>query len=151
MKYNFITCLDKYNFHIIICVVMLFSCNAFKISNYKSKSSNDKTIRSYYENGNIEYQAKYLNGKLDGLSTTWHLNGKISSESYYNNGLPHGAWKKYHENGKILYYVEYEFGKKNGKEQWYYNNGMIQSEQNFIYGEKDGNLIRWRSDGTLLY
>ena len=107
--------------------------------------------RSYFSNGNIEYEAEYLNGKLDGLSRTWYENGPISSASLYDNGQPHGIWKKYHINGSIMYEVHYEYGEKHGIEYWYYDNGQTKSEQRFSYGISVSEMIRWQPDGKIIY
>jgi hypothetical protein len=41
---------------------------------------------SYYSNGEIEFSAEYVNGKLDGLSKHWTKDGALLSEAQYSNG-----------------------------------------------------------------
>ena len=107
--------------------------------------------RSHFPNGNIEYEAEYINDKLDGLSRVWLEDGTLISESEYSNGQPNGIWMQYHHNGSIKHKVYYEYGKKTGDEEWFYENGQIKSEQKFIHGKPETEIIRWKPDGTLVY
>ena len=120
----------------------------------RSKASNPvkKDVeRSYYQNGNLEYEAEFVNGKLDGISKVWLEDGTLFSVSQYSNDHPHGNWKKFHPNGKLMFELNYEYGQKHGYEKWYYENGTIKSEQDFDYGNAKSGIIRWNFDGTLLY
>tara|TARA_Y100001970_G_C14028192_1_gene747203 strand:+ start:229 stop:690 length:462 start_codon:yes stop_codon:yes gene_type:complete len=130
---------------------ILLSCTNIMIFKTKSNEINKDIKRSYFTNGNIEYEAKFLNGKLEGESRTWYKNGIIHTESQYNNGIPHGTWKKYHLDGSIMYEVQYIYGKKHGKEIWYYNNGQMKSLQKFNYDNPLEEIIRWEPNGDLLY
>ena len=106
---------------------------------------------SYYENGNIEYEAELLNGKLDGMSRHWSENGNLLSESEYSNGIPHGKWNRFHQNGKIMHEVIYFHGEKHGREIWHYETGTMKSEQTFNYGKSADDIIRWNEDGSIIY
>jgi antitoxin component YwqK of YwqJK toxin-antitoxin module len=107
--------------------------------------------RSFYENGQMEYEASYLHGKLDGTSKVWYPDGILKSTSAYKLGLPHGAWEKYYENGEKMYEVHYSNGLKDGTEKWFYENGSIKSEQEFKADKPISDITRWKIDGTLLY
>ena len=107
--------------------------------------------RSYYPNGNLEYEAEFVNGKLDGTSSVWSENGTLLSVSEYSNGQPHGVWKIFHPNEKLKYKTTYFHSQKHGYERWYYENGQLKSEQKFNYGKAETEIIRWNLDGTILY
>ena len=107
--------------------------------------------RSYFPNGNLEYEAEFINEKLDGTSRVWSENGTLLSVSEYSNGQPHGVWKTFHSNEKLKYETTYFHSQKHGYERWYYENGQLKSEQNFNYGKVETEIIRWNSDGTILY
>ena len=120
----------------------------------RSKASNPvkKDVeRSYYQNGNLEYEAEFVNGKLDGTSRVWSEDGNLYSKSEYSNGQPHGVWIIFHSNGALMHEVQYEYGQKHGVEKWYYENGQLKSEQKFSYGKPVTDMIRWNPNGTLLY
>jgi len=133
---------------IIFLSLLITSCTFLKIA---EKPKGNNVVKAYFPNGNIEYEAEYLNGKLDGITRTWSEDGIISSESIYNNNQPHGMWKKFHRSGSIMYETKYEYGKKHGFEKWFYENGQVKSEQHFIHGQSKGGITRWESDGSLIY
>ena len=107
--------------------------------------------KSYYANGNIEYESEYFNSVPDGSTIYWYESSEIRSKAYYNNGLLHLSMKKYYLNGNKQYTVEYFFGKKNGYERWYYDNGQIKFESQYEFGTQIGKIIRWDKNGLLLY
>ena len=84
----------------LICLLLITSCNIPGI-NKGPETANQHNKRSYYKNGNLEYEAEYLNGKLDGMSRYWSIEGALISESEYSNGKPHGIWKKFEKYGVI--------------------------------------------------
>jgi antitoxin component YwqK of YwqJK toxin-antitoxin module len=116
----------------------IISCNKIesrvKYSRLNKKDSityiyNDKNFTGIafreYDNGELEFEKKYLGGKLYGYSSFWYVNGQQQKLSYYKFGEidfsePHYQWyrnghkrleiipfenklsiKMYHENGKI--------------------------------------------------
>ena len=107
--------------------------------------------RSYFSNGNLEYEAEFLNKKLDGTSRVWSEDGILLSVSEYSNGQPHGKWQTFHPNEKLRYETTYFHSQKHGYERWYYENGQLKSEKNFNYGKVETEIIRWDLDGTILY
>ena len=107
--------------------------------------------RSYFSNGNLEYEAEFLNKKLDGTSRVWSEDGILLSVSEYSNGHLHGSWRTFHLNQKLKYETTYFHSQKHGYERWYYENGQLKSEQKLSYGKSEKEIIRWNADGTLLY
>ena len=107
--------------------------------------------RSYFPNGNLEYEAEFVNEKLDGTSRVWSEDGILLSVSEYSNGQPHGKWRTFHPNEKLMHETTYFHSQKHGYERWYYENGQLKSEQKFSYGKAETEIIRWHSDGTILY
>ena len=107
--------------------------------------------QSYFPNGNLEYEAEFINEKLDGTSRVWSEDGTLLSVSEYSNGQPHGSWRTFYPNQKLKYETTYFHSQKHGYEKWYYNNGQLKSEQKFNYGIADTEIIRWSADGTILY
>ena len=54
-----------------------------------------------YENGQIESEKNYKDGKLDGKLTTWYSDGLKSLEGNYKDGKEDGKWTDWYENGQI--------------------------------------------------
>ena len=136
---------------ILFLIIIIGGCTHFNPENKLNPSTQKKVERSYFSNGNLEYEAEFVNGKLDGTSKVWLEDGTLYSVSQYSNDQPHGTWKKFHPNGKLMFDVYYEYGQKHGNEKWFYENGSIKSEQEFDYGNPISGIIRWNIDGTLLY
>ena len=134
-------------------IVFIISGNCAHMGNRKVAESTSRvyTEVSYYPNGQQEYSAEYLNGKLDGMSRHWSKDGYLISESEYSHGKLHGIWKKYYENGNTRYKAHYFHGQKHGEEIWYYENGHVKSEQSFHYGVSAGTIIRWHPNGSIVY
>ena len=107
--------------------------------------------RSYFPNGNLEYEAEFVNNKLDGTSRVWSEDGTLLSESEYTNGQPNGVWRTFHPSEKLKYETTYFHSQKHGYERWYYENGQLKSEQKFSYGKPETEIVRWNVDGTILY
>ena len=61
-----------------------------------SGNSNDKII-SYHENGQIEKEGIYINGKEEGKWIWYYENGQVKSEGKYKNGNKDGEWVNYYE------------------------------------------------------
>ena len=143
----------SFKFIIYLSLILLISDNCVQIKsrNVSEFPSQGYSEVSYYPNGQQEYSAEYLNGKLDGMSRHWSEDGFLISESEYSYGKPHGIWKKYYANKNTMYEAHYFHGKKHGKEKWYYENGQIKSEQSFHYGVSENEIIRWHPDGSIIY
>ena len=141
-----------YSQNLILFLILIMSgCTHFNPGNEPNPSIQKEVERSYFSNGNLEYEAEFVNGKLDGTGKVWLEDGTLFSVSQYSNDHPHGNWKKFHPNGKLMFAVNYEYGEKHGTEKWYYENGQVKSEQEFEYGNAKSGIIRWNFDGTLLY
>ncbi len=136
---------------ILFLYLMISGCTHFKPENEPNPSTQKEVKQSFFSNGNLEYEAEYDNGKLDGASKVWLEDGTLYSISKYSNNQPHGIWKKFHPNGKLMFEVNYEYGQKHGVEKWYYQNGNLKSEQEFDFGISISEITRWNIDGTLIY
>ena len=136
---------------ILFLILMMNGCTHFKSGNEPNPSTQKEVKQSFFSNGNLEYEAEYVNGKLDGKSQVWLEDGTLYSISKYSNNQPHGIWKKFHSNGKLMFEVNYEYGQKHGVEKWYYENGNLKSEQEFDYDISISEITRWNIDGTLIY
>ena len=134
-----------------IIIIIAGNCSHIKDLNNSELPSRIYTEFSYYPNGQKEYAANYLNGKLDGISHHWADDGSLISESAYSHGKLHGIWKKYYPNQNIMFEANYFHGQKHGKENWYYENGQIKSEHTFHYGIPENTIIRWHPDGSIIY
>lgn len=80
------------------------------------------TIKTYYDNGNLETEVDYdgnleteidYNGEIKhGKCVVYNSDGSISSRCTYNNGKLEGKYEKYYNNGDIQIQAYYEDGKR---------------------------------------
>jgi antitoxin component YwqK of YwqJK toxin-antitoxin module len=105
-------------------------------------------VRCYYNNGMLESQATYLNGKMNGIHKLY-LSGKIAHEIPYKDGEIDGVAKYYYDSGKISAETPYSNGKINGTEKVYSESGTLVREIVYKHGnvkgkkyyDKNGNQI----------
>ena len=141
-----------YSQNLILFLILIISgCTHINNRNEPNLSSQKMVERYYFSNGNLEYEAEFINGKLDGTNRVWSEDGALYSKSEYSNGQPHGVWIIFHPNGALMHEVYFEYGLKHGAEKWYYENEQLKSEQNFGYGKPVTDMIRWNPDGSILY
>lgn len=81
------------------------------------------------DNDKIIHKAFYVDGKPQGLATTFFSNGQVKSIGNYENGIKIGIWNYYFENGNIESEIIYNLNLKE-PQKWidYYENGMIESK-----------------------
>lgn len=93
---------------------------------YYLKSSGVPYTGKVFEewSGQQRVETNYINGKLDGLSESWHENGKKASEVNYKDGKQDGLSVEFHENGKKWRKVNYKDGKPvEGSEKFWNSKG----------------------------
>lgn len=86
---------------------------------------NDGRYTSWFDNGNKEYEATYVDGKLEGVATAWHRNGKRWTEEHYQHGVRHGTRLNWDEKGRL------------------------RGEEHYYEGKSDGTWTIWKPDGTV--
>ncbi len=68
-------------------------------------------IRQYRENGSVESEAEFHNGRRDGLTREYFSDGVLKAEIYFKNGREHGTSRFYYPSGIIKQKIVYERGK----------------------------------------
>lgn len=94
---------------------------------YKYGELVNKTLYDYYENGQIESEKNYKDGKLEGKFIDWYKNGQKFIEGNYKDFKPDDKWT---------------FWKKNGKkeEERFYKDNILVEEAKFMYSFFTGKL-----------
>ena len=115
--------------------------------------------------GGVMQEGNYLNGKLHGTWTVYHLNelvksmttyvggvkegmhleiddrGQLTLKAHYHNGEYHGDYLAY-KNRKVIERRFYENGKLEGTLKKYYDNGNIMEESLYANGKLNG-MSKW--------
>ena len=94
-------------------------------------------VKSYYENGNLEAEGNFKDGKLEGLGKEYYENGNLKGEKNYKDGKLEGLSKAYYDNGNLKAEVNFKDDKPEGLFKVYYENGNLGVEINF----KDGKAV----------
>lgn len=91
----------------IILTALLFSAIAFAQENNPKLEAVGDLVKTtyYYENGKVQQEGFFKNGKLEGIWISFDINGNKLSVANYENGEKTGKWLFW--NGNKLNEVEY--------------------------------------------
>jgi len=111
-----------------------------KISEGKMKGKTRIGEWVYYHSKSnvIMTKENYVNGKLDGLKTTYFLNNKLAEELMYNNGIKEGVNNYYSPTGVLLKKLLYKNDELHGLATYYDGSGNIILEGDYKDGKKHG-------------
>ena len=104
----------------------------------------------YNENGNLNVETPYKNGKMEGIDKWYNENGNLKSETPYKNGEKEGIVKWYNENGNLRSEMPYKNGEKEGMLKWYYENGNLKEEIPYKNGKTHGDVKYYTENGKPL-
>lgn len=68
--------------------------------------------KSYYGDGSISYEGKFVDDLPNGEHTWYWDNGKIKKQGKYSMGRKNGDWKKYDFSGQLFINISYQAGKE---------------------------------------
>lgn len=102
---------------------------------------------TYFVNGAVAHDIQYKGGSYERFSA-YYDNGQLTYEQRYVDGKIDGAEVGYHPSGKKAYEINHSAGKNVGRWVHWYPNGKLESEQTYVAGALDGKVIHWREDGT---
>lgn len=131
------------------------------IENYSSTQKGDYGDRyvregvyeTYYEDGKLREEGKYVNDKKNGTWKNYDYDGNLSTAENYQNGEKEGAYELYYQ-GRIREKYTNKKGKKDGAYLSYYYsspeyNGILEIEGNYKDGKKAGTWKYYNNDKTL--
>ncbi len=108
------------------------------------------TVEYYYDNGQLESIATYNDeGDIEGSRKTYYPNGQLNYEQYYFDGELNGPSKAYYENGQLEEESNYLDGELQGVKKTYHENGQLEGIGEFVEGEKQGVFKLYNEDGSL--
>ena len=123
--------------------------NLYFATNYNEAGIQDGESIGYFENGKINYQKNYLNGRLDGQEKYFYPSGKDKSSKFYKNGLLDGEFIHWLENGKIKEKTTYRNNIKEG--YWEeLNSDLTLTKGYYKLDEKDSVWTYYNAEGKLL-
>mgnify|MGYP006099329117 CR=1 FL=1 len=102
-----------------------------------------------YENGQLEYEGGFKDGKKDGIQREWFENGQLKVELNWKEDTRDGLQRTWYENGRLVIEANYKEGAPRGLVRTWYGNGQLEYEANHKAYGFDGILRRWYENGQL--
>lgn len=120
---------------------ILFSAKqgVFKVR-WPDSTSSQPPIATY---GGLNESKFYKNDSLHGLQKTWFYNGQLQWECNYKNGKKDGELRRWYDNGQIRELFKYKNGKLNGEQLAWHENGKMEGKTYFIENKKDSIHYEW--------
>ena len=66
--------------------------------------------KSYFENGQLQYEINFVNGKMEGEYKLYYENNNLECTGNFKTGLKDGYWKYFYESGVLKKDENYDFG-----------------------------------------
>jgi antitoxin component YwqK of YwqJK toxin-antitoxin module len=106
---------------------------------------------SYWPDGKVKSEIPYnAAGRIDGIARWYYQDGQPQVEAVYMNGVLNGHLYRWQENGVKLYEGHYSDGKLEGKSiEWDFA-GIKIKEQTYKNGELNGLSTEWYPSGPKL-
>lgn len=96
----------------------------------------DGEVIEYHKNGVVKIKGTLKNGKREGQWQSFFENGSLQSENKYVKGILSGKTAAYYPNGNLNYVGLYINDLKDGVWYFYLENGTLDKEVVFKEGEK---------------
>lgn len=135
----------------------VFTIPSMEKEDAKEDSTKDGLIEGFYDNGQLEWNENWKDGKEHGRWENYFKNGKLQLVENFKEGKLNGPWTSYYESGQILTRGNNKDGHHEGLEEGFYENGQLEhkgnykkptSEFNFL-GDKDGLWEYFDEEGNL--
>ena len=104
-------------------------------------------IRKTYKAGSVGYLFYCVEGRQDGLHTSWHENGKKMVERMWSNGTRHGPFTVWSTAGILESRGFMKNNLMHGLVEEFYSIGVKKSLIQYQNGKID-TFFRWKPDGT---
>ncbi|MDR0603536.1 MAG: toxin-antitoxin system YwqK family antitoxin [Bacteroidales bacterium] len=105
--------------------------------------------KNYYENGKVESEIPYKNGKMNGVAVWYYLHGQRSLEITYKDGAKDGTMTRFYRNGQKETVEQYKNDTLHGLSLKFNEKGSLTLECGYKNGKKDGIIKQYYSDGSL--
>ncbi|MBT8232310.1 MAG: toxin-antitoxin system YwqK family antitoxin [Saprospiraceae bacterium] len=132
-------------------IVKIESENGNVIEEYEVSENQVKNgaYKRFFESGEIQETATYVNGKLEGERIIYHKNGKPEIREFYKDDVLEGDYFSYYENGQIEISSKYSNGVMNGPLTKYYENGKVQEKVQMVDNTENGPFKEYFENGQI--
>ncbi len=147
--------------YLIVFIFILLSCkikdgpiNTFykngnkKVEGYILNNQKHGTWKYYGEDGIIEFEINYKNGKRFGKYIHYCPNGQINNINYYDSNEVHtGKSYNYFCNGQLRAVLKYKKGHYDSTQCFYYESGTPEYILNYENGKQTGCSYYFKESG----
>ena len=105
---------------------------------YVANLKKDGVWTKYDAKGSRIQETTWLEGKREGVFSTWHPDGGIAQTGAYVNGLQSGRWSTWSAAGQLMCDMTYVDGQLHGAFCSYHSNGVVSSEGTFENNQSIG-------------
>ncbi|MBA4053962.1 MAG: hypothetical protein C0490_04550, partial [Marivirga sp.] len=105
----------------------------------------NNTIVLTNPNGKKVYEENFKNGVVEGVKRTYYNNGNLYSEYRYVSGDYSGDYVVYFENGKLLEKGSYKLDELHGPVERYNEDGTLRSKEHFVLGTREGKSLFFKN------
>ena len=132
--------------------VQYFTKKGKLVSEGKMDGKNKKGEWLYYQKNskNIMTKEFYVEGKLEGLKTTYYKNNKVTQIINYKDGLKEGEDNYYSLEGVLLKKLYYVNDQLHDKAFYYDADGVVIIEGNYKNGKKHGVWKHYKNGKIIL-
>jgi antitoxin component YwqK of YwqJK toxin-antitoxin module len=121
-----------------------------KSTGYIKKGKFYGPVKSYNENGQLELEETYKDGKLINEKKFYYNdNGQLKDEMTFKDGIPNGPYKRYYDNGQLQDEGTFKDGGIDGPYKVYYENGQLMTEGTYKDNQLEGTYKDYLDDGKL--
>lgn len=106
-------------------------------------------VVGYNENGNLNTELIFENGKMHGNQKWMYDNGQLSKEENWLDGKKNGSFKFYNDKGDLTALINYKNDKNHGVLESWYENGTRKDRINYKNGELHGQKEYWNEKGHI--
>ncbi len=107
----------------------------------------DEIEKKYYDNGAVQFQYEYRNGKLHGSIEEYYQTGELKAEYHYNSGDLIGK-KTFSREGKLEHELKIKNNDKYETQLEYYRSGELFRKRSLINGKREGLEIEFYRNGN---
>ena len=115
---------------------------------YNNEGVRERSKR-WHQNGRVDSEATYKNGRADGKMQHWYEDGTLRLEHSFVEGKQNGTETIWDQDGTLLYSAEFDDGERHGAVIWWYRNSNKRWETHFDHGVRTGTWIQSAEDGSL--
>jgi antitoxin component YwqK of YwqJK toxin-antitoxin module len=124
----------------------------FKIQNkevfFKGSPFSGKVV-CYYENGKLQSESSFKDGRPDGKSVQYFNDGTVVDVVYYKDGYLNGIYESHYDHGQLYFRMTYLNGKLDGTYEVYYPDGKKKEIRSYKNGMREGTFISYHQNGKI--